>query len=99
MSYTKGPWFFADDGTLGTVQDAAGRTIAQAQQISHRDRHTNHAERQANARLIAAAPDLLEACQITVKAVEDGFENAAMDFSEAMEKLKAAIAKAEGCEP
>ncbi len=42
---------------------------------------------EANARLIAAAPDLLEACK---SALDEG------DDYVAMKKLKAAIAKAEG---
>ena len=47
------------------------------------------AERDANARLIAAAPDLLNACKLALM----GFElNAAIDWSE----LERAIAKAEG---
>lgn len=48
--------------------------------------HVNQ-DAEANARLIAAAPDLLAACK---GAVEDG------DDYRAMKRIKAAIAKAEG---
>jgi len=49
-------------------------------------------EMRANARLIAAAPDLLEAC----KAMRDARADSYNEIVAGMEKIEAAIAKAEG---
>lgn len=79
--YTSGPW--SVDAYLGVV--ACGRIIALTGVDTglHRD---------ANARLIAAAPDLLEA----LKEMLDNHEDACTGYGEgAAEKARAAIAKAE----
>ena len=50
----------------------------------------------ANARLIAASPDLLEACKQYI-ALEDAHDNPTdVDYGEAAVLLRRAIAKAEG---
>jgi len=57
--HTPGPWSHATDfGQVGSIETDDGLVIAQAQAlVSDPDRSV----RNANARLIAAAPDLLEA--------------------------------------
>jgi hypothetical protein len=50
-------------------------------------------ESKANARLIAAAPDLLAACKAVVE--EDGFRGSAL-MRKRIDAMKEAIAKAEG---
>ncbi len=59
-------------------------------------------ESQANARLIAAAPDLLEACQLILANMEDtedtGTDRECGEYED-IKKLRAAIAKATGGEP
>lgn len=86
--YTKGPWRVSDQVSHRVVDDFA--TIAHCNVSS---RFTNEAE--ANARLISAAPELLEA----LKAAEIGLMLCAplpgYDMN-TLHLIRAAIAKAEG---
>jgi len=59
---------------------------------------TKPEELMANARLIAAAPDLLEACKVKLLALE-GKEYDPGAFDIAAELCRKAIAKAEGTKP
>ena len=88
--HTPGPWVVYDDsndGKTNRIEIAArGKTVA-------RIYHSVPAEDLPNARLIAAAPDLLEALKDTLQLLEVYCE----DFEEATRKqARAAIAKAEG---
>lgn len=78
MAHTPGPWKFAgecepiggrDDDRAGTFQvwqdTEHGRTIAEV--VSSEDSSIGASQGSANARLIAAAPTLLEACQMTLQ--------------------------------
>lgn len=59
---TPGPWFVRTiDESIGSVDSENGVMVAQAQQVSSKDQLSGSVERKANARLIAAAPELLEA--------------------------------------
>jgi len=67
-AHTPGPWIHAIDfGQVGSIESQNGTVIAQAQALV---RDYDHAERNANARLIAAAPDLLAACQAQHHAID-----------------------------
>lgn len=85
MSYTKGPWVVKEQ-ILGTfICDNRNYTIAGPV--------SNNPNCEANARLIAAAPELLEAANDYLEAtryLEEPYD------SEAAEILRAAIAKATG---
>lgn len=90
MEHTKGPWHY----TNRLVFEPNGICIAEA--FSRGCAETPHPE--ANARLIAAAPDLLEACKkafsvfacdATRRVTPD------MSYSPACRMLQDAIAKAE----
>lgn len=89
MKHTAGPWEVdpLKQGILGDVSTADGsQCVAQAQQVSGDD--LKQSIRAANARLIAAAPDLLEALKDARYALYgNGPGNP---------KIDAAIAKAEG---
>jgi len=82
MKYSTGPWVLAksgisvDAGNIRIRQEAGG----------------TREEREANARLIAAAPDLLAACAEFVRKVECGEARSIRSYRQ----MKAAIAKAEG---
>lgn len=69
--HTPGPWEVRTiDNSLGSVDTVGGVvTVAQAQEVSVADRNLGSPERKANARLIAAAPDLLEALQSLVACI------------------------------
>ena len=102
VKHTPGPWrveedttlvwgncSFGDDGTLNEV----GKPVAEAQgergwARTGRDRMPE-GEREANARLIAAAPDLLEALQYVMSAHGE-------QLTDAFAQANAAIAKATG---
>jgi hypothetical protein len=53
---------------------------------------------EANARLIAAAPDLLEACEVLLKAAPELWGDDIEKWPRLMDRVEAAIAKAEGRE-
>lgn len=85
MSHTPGPWT-VDGRGIGTpwnITGADGNDVALASQRSSR---SPDMERTANARLIAAAPDLLLACKEALLGCTDEF---------LAPILQAAISKAE----
>lgn len=53
----------------------------------------------ANAKLIAAAPDLLAALQAIVKSLVDQDDEGMIEHAQQMIDARAAIAKATGCQP
>lgn len=86
--HTKGPWFVSDEYS-GIVVDSDGIRVAAA--------CTDKPYEQHDATLIAAAPDLLEACQDFVNAVRAGSKQEIMLAIDAADKkARAAIAKAKG---
>lgn len=107
--HTKGPWFYNDGEkgkyfphvVLGGDNPKSGHYITVNTCGGHNGGQMN--ECQANARLIASAPDLLEACEAALpwigKMIADGAHmnsvapNACVG---AMQRMDAAIRKAEG---
>ena len=103
--HTPGPWFHAGNGDIYTVDASTGKTADVACSYLRIDNKCD-----ANARLIAAAPDLLEAlqglhcvCEIALAGKQgqqhDNFETRHGSFvnaSSAMESAEAALAKATG---
>lgn len=90
IPHTPGPWKNKTFGEVKAKDDAF--TVAQCMM-------GNLGEREANANLIAAAPELLEALkyareEIALRVVEDG--GTKYSIQKACAKLDAAIAKAEG---
>lgn len=108
MSHTPGPWrLHANEivGAEGTpnawvVAKMAYGAVSQAPVFSwlNPDHYHAHEVTQANARLIAAAPDLLEALKTLCDAnIPDGFTPIAGDPTDTMwANARAAIAKATG---
>ncbi|HLE57237.1 MAG TPA: hypothetical protein VJB15_09150 [Rhodothermia bacterium] len=94
--HTPGPWNERGYGLDHGVKDKDGRIVAHVVRSAKHGGIT-HDERDANASLIAAAPELLEA----LKAIVDGHKTIGHGerFSapyELLEKASAAIDKAEG---
>ena len=96
MSATPGPWFVyhgPEDHPELTVlyEDKSGQLIEVADCLSSTVPPT---EREANARFIAAAPDLLAALKVAIQVMKDN------DIDEALsgefDQFEDAIAKAEG---
>ncbi|MHC3750731.1 hypothetical protein ACYKDZ_17825 [Stutzerimonas stutzeri] len=95
--HTPGPWLVEGRTVYALNDDGYNRFSALVQ-----DAHTPGDELEANARLIAAAPDLLEAAELALE-VAEGWIHDQLDGTgiagEALGKLdsvRAAIAKARG---
>ena len=65
-AHSPGPWRVADGGFDDRVLDASNALVAGACDTADGKRHTGP---WANARLIAAAPELLEACEEALAAL------------------------------
>lgn len=96
--HTPGPWMVRTlDMSIGSIDAESGIQVAQAQEVSVADRNSGHWERIANTRLIAAAPELLEAL---IEA--DRLYSATLLLAQSIEagkwanNVRAAIAKATG---
>jgi len=102
MTHTPGPWVVSDTNDEGDVyvsQTAkAGLYVAIALDPLYSSEPTTEAN--ANANLIAAAPDLLEACErIAELDCTDGYTLADSEYPalwDALHVARAAIAKARG---
>ena len=90
--HTPGPWML--DHPIGLVLDAAGAAIQTAGANCLND---DDGSGYANARLIAAAPDLLQALKETLAYWDScGFSDCEPDCECIVQSVQAAIAKAEG---
>lgn len=66
--HTPGPWQLAQDGSIGSIETVSGQVpIGHSFQTRPTRRPEDHIERIANARLMAAAPDLLKWLQFAAK--------------------------------
>lgn len=111
-AHTPGPWRY-DETTLSicrglvSIEDVGAFQVMPAKDAQHAIAYVPNdlarEEQEANARLIAAAPELLAACREALKwQDEDEFGNAVPDefctpaYQAFRAQLRAAIAKAEG---
>jgi hypothetical protein len=81
MKHTPGPWDYTEGKTLFHVEHGEG---------AHEHVCSIPKSREADARLIAASPDLLEAAKLVLKLQYNSSVEVIMN------KLAAAVAKAEG---
>lgn len=88
MSHTPGPWFF--DLNTGGLDYSIYESAANSVERDYYSGALAEVNSESNARLIAAAPELLEACKLMVddQSPENHLHN--------LEMLRLAIAKAEG---
>jgi len=97
MAHTSGPWGYVYDGSsvwsVGRDDDPQDRRIASVQKCSSGEEGWHEAA--ANACLIAAAPDLLSACQLALVRLDDGTEVS----QKIADHVRAAIAKAHSGAP
>lgn len=84
--HTPGPWVIRTapyagwdfkGGFLGTIESTGGETIYAGPSSFHALKGSSQKQALANAKLIAAAPDLLEALQ----AIEQGFTDGSIKFT------------------
>ena len=88
--HTPGPWTYPG----GTGNFVGGPDRLRIADLGGLERSPE--ERQANARLIAAAPDLLAACNSVLDSVPFASYRGDGELEECEARLKAAILKAEG---
>lgn len=93
IKHTPGPWHIASGGAVIGRECAVAvvNTYTALQKLTD-------AEREANACLIAAAPELLAALEWIIEAADDSDNMKATDLVECIpwESIRAAIAKAKG---
>jgi len=94
--HTPGPWAVSTQGVGFEVDSADGWQVAQAQQRHEDGRGKEATMRLANARLIAAAPELLEALTDVSNQARHSDYDWPVELSRA---VSAAIAKATGEQP
>ena len=93
--HTPGPWRWRMHGASGDTKLVGSNEVP----LVWQDRHWQCPSQDANAALIAAAPDLLAACEkyIELEDWQDDDPRGAVtdvDYAEVAEMLRAAIAKA-----
>ena len=86
--HTTGEWH-TNSGQVYSLDDTRGATIALVSD------HYGPDVQQANARLIAAAPDLLEACKLAYQLITDNPDQTERDMR-VIDTIVAAIFKAHG---
>jgi hypothetical protein len=101
--HTPGPWHYQFNGFAITIGDESTRHNYLEHDYTVAKIGGNSMQDEANARLIAAAPDLLEACEEALGQLKDFFD-ATIPFDDDGSRprnrievvLRAAIAKARG---
>lgn len=89
MEYTPGPWKLTDD-RMHVYAPETDTAITDDTNFCFPD----HAEAEANARLIAAAPELLNLAIAMVEVLEAGDKWSAATRKEALKTFRKAVAKA-----
>ena len=92
--HTPGPWKWMMGGIVGVKRDKHDQTVPSV--VNHNGLGRQGTETEHNARLIAAAPELLEALDALLNARWQGDQTVLTD---AQAKARAAIAKARGEQP
>ena len=90
VTHTAGPWELCNKGDYGDFDGNSRVILGDDRRLAVV--HVSDDETDANARLIAAAPDLLEACKDAL----DALYHAEDTMEPLRESLRAAISKAEG---
>jgi hypothetical protein len=94
MTYTKAPWHICEvtGRNLKLIRDAKGYCVAEA--VKPANSGAAYIDADANAALIAAAPELLAACE--AMAAQLGGGDSFTQWEAAKAQMLAAIAKARG---
>lgn len=95
IKHTPGPWTYGGQ-EFNDVRESDGELVAVALHLRVKKPERSIAEAKANARLIAAAPDLLEALKAIVKSLADQDDEGMIEHAQQMIDARAAIAKATG---
>ncbi|ELY4814472.1 hypothetical protein SM100_003277 [Cronobacter sakazakii] len=96
-NFTPGPWeWWTSNSFLRLSSQATGKDGGVIDSYAMSDGHTSLSVSMADMALIAAAPELLEALQISMKVMQEGRNVSYPDLYGAINKARAAIAKAIG---
>ncbi|ELY2553483.1 hypothetical protein SMB57_003633 [Cronobacter sakazakii] len=96
-NFTPGPWeWWTSNSFLRLSSQATGKDGGVIDSFAMSDGHTSLSVSMADMALIAAAPDLLEALQLSVKAMQEGRLVSYPEWYGVINKARAAIAKAIG---
>lgn len=94
MHHTPGPWLYDYRDNQALIVDSQGFTVVELNTLENSTAHSALAD---NARLIAAAPDLLTALQLVLAMPEyDGTQKTSITRRDAKRAARAAINKATG---
>jgi len=88
MKHTKGPWIITEEGFISQECEETNLIAS-----PHCSKNIDEDEREANAKLIAAAPELLEALKKALPYVSE-FPNT-KENNQIMELIESTISKAE----
>lgn len=95
--FTPGPWeWWTSNSFLRLSSQATGKDGGVIDSYAMSDGHTSLSVSKADMALIAAAPELLEALQLSVKAMQEGRLVSYPEWYGAINKAREAIAKAIG---
>jgi len=99
-NFTPGPWKARCMGSEGSIVWMDGKDIEQHFRLGMIADCTSRpfTESKANALLIAAAPELLEACKLNLNALKQRFQGDDFGIRNYVQPMEQAIAKAEGKE-
>lgn len=100
-THTPGPWEVGYQGLSIYGPDRHGTTLVIARSLDTSRQHCDPQEAQANARLIAAAPELLDVAKDVLAECMDTYydpRDMGGDWLRLCDRLRAAIAKATGQE-
>ena len=89
MEHTPGPW------TMGNIRPGDKEIIIEEPSVSVDYDDVDHKEQEANAQLIAAAPELLEACKEASIVLKDEQIVPITSIKKTYNKLQQAITKAQ----
>ncbi|EQA5722295.1 hypothetical protein ACX4ER_003920 [Cronobacter dublinensis] len=96
-NFTPGPWeWWTSNSFLRLSSQATGKDGGVIDSYAMSDGNTSLSVSNADMALIAAAPDLLEALQLSVKAMQEGRLVSYPEWYGTINKARAAIAKAIG---
>ena len=96
MKHSPGPWFIAKHSPrFRIIRTNGGLEIARSVKSQYFDLRPDD-EQQSNLRLLAAAPDLLEAARMMADLVDDLLVQAGANYADELAAARAAIAKATG---
>lgn len=97
MNYTPGPWqWWTSNSFLRLSSQSTGKDGGVIDTYVMKDGHSSLIVSKEDMNLIAAAPDLLEALQLAVKAMAEGRNVTYPEWYGVINKARAAISKALG---